>query len=73
MNIDKNILSSFAALDDSTLLSAIKMIAASSGVDIGNINFDKAQLDALRSAMRTATDEDISMMKNLFNDYKGNK
>ncbi len=73
MNIDKNILSSFAALDDGALLSAIKMIAASSGVDIGDISFDKAQLDALRSAMRTATDEDISMMKNLFSDYKGNK
>ncbi len=73
MNIDKNILSSFAALDDEALLSAIKMIAASSGVDIGSTDFDPAQLNALRSAMRGATDEDIAMVKNLFDGFKGNK
>lgn len=73
MNIDKNLLNSFAALDDDSLISTIRMIAAASGTDIGNIAFDKAQLAALRNAMRGASDADIAAIKNLFKDYKGNK
>lgn len=74
MNIDKNLLNSLAALDDASLSSAIRMIAATSGADLGGMSFDASQLAALRSAMRGATDEDIAAIKNLFDDYnKGNK
>ena len=73
INIDKNILSSFASLDDASLLAAIKMIAAQSGVDMGGIGFDVSKLSALREAMKGATDSDIAMLKNLFNDGKGKK
>lgn len=73
MDIDKNILNSFASLDDASLLSAIKMIAMQSGVNIGDIGFDASQIGALRNAMRGATDSDIAMIKNLFNEGKGKK
>ena len=73
MEIDKNILNSFASLDDASLLAAIKMIAAQSGVDMGSIGFEPSQLSMLREAMRGATDRDISKLKNLFNGGKGNK
>lgn len=73
MNIDKNLLNSLASLDDASLSSAIKMIAASGGMGQSAMSFDKSSLDALRSAMRGATDSDIAAIKKLFNDYKGTK
>ena len=72
MNIDKNLLNSFAALDDESLLLAIRTIAAQGGTDLSGIGFDKTQLAALRDAMRGATDADIAAIKNFFNGYKGN-
>ena len=51
MNIDKNMLNALASLDDASLATAIKMIAASGGVDIGRVNLDSSSLASLRSAM----------------------
>ncbi len=70
MNIDKNLLSQLANLDDRSLMAAIRMVALSGGVNIGNETFDKARLDALRTAMRGATDEDLANAKKLFEGYK---
>lgn len=70
MNIDKNLLSQLANLDDKTLISSIRMIAAASGVDLGNMSFEKEQLDTLRNAMRGATDEDLENAKRIFEGYK---
>lgn len=70
MNIDKNLLSQLAGLDDKSLIAAIRMFAASGGIDIGNAPLDKSRLDALRAAMRGATDEDVANAKKLFEGYK---
>lgn len=70
MKIDKNLLEQLASLDDKALTAAIRMIAASSGVDLGNILPDAASLDALRNAMRSATDADIENAKRIFEGYK---
>ena len=60
MNIDKNLLDKLAAMDDDSLAASIRAIAAASGVDLSGANFDKSRLDALRTAMRGASDEDIA-------------
>ena len=72
MNIDKNLLNTLASLDDASLASAIKMIALSGGFG-KDLSFDKASLDALRSAMRGATESDIAAITKLFEGYKGKK
>lgn len=69
MNIDKNLLSQLANLDDKSLAAAVRMFAASSGIPIGD-NLDKAGLDALRAAFRSATDEDVENAKRIFEEYK---
>lgn len=73
MKIDKNLLAQLAGLDDKSLVGAIKMIAVASGIDIGVTEFDSSQLDALRSAMRGATDEDIANAKRIFEGYRKNE
>ncbi|MBE6680155.1 MAG: hypothetical protein E7598_06500 [Ruminococcaceae bacterium] len=70
MNIDKNLLSQLANLDDKSLTAAIRMVAMSGGVNIGNEPFSKERLDALRAAMRGATDDDLANAKKLFEGYK---
>ncbi len=69
MNIDKNLLSQLATLDDRSLSAAIKMFAASSGIPLDK-PLDKSALDALRAAFRSATDEDIESAKRIFEEYK---
>ena len=70
MNIDKKLLAQLANLDDKSLMSAIRMVAMSGGIDIGKEPFDSSRLDALRAAMRTATDDDLASAKKLFEGYK---
>lgn len=72
MNIDKKLLSQLANLDDRSLTAAIRMFAASSGVALPD-KLDKASLDALRSALGSATDEDIVNAKKIFEGYKNNE
>ncbi len=70
MNIDKNMLQSLASLDDAALSAAIRMIAASSGLHLGNAEFSKTTLDALRSALRGANEADIAKAKQIFEGFK---
>ncbi|MBQ5389922.1 MAG: hypothetical protein IIU58_03350 [Clostridia bacterium] len=69
MKIDKNLLEQLANLDDRSLTAAIRMIAASSGMDLSGTSFDRAGLDALRNAMRGATDADIANAKSILEGY----
>ena len=70
MNIDKNLLETLAGLDDATLTASVRAIAAASGGDLTGASFDKAQLDALRAAMRGATDADIARAKDILKGYR---
>ena len=70
MNIDKNMLQSLASLDDAALTAAIRMIASSSGLELGNAEFSSAALSALRSALRGADDADIAKAQKIFEGFK---
>lgn len=70
MNIDKNLLDKLAAMDDDSLAASIRAIAAASGIDLAGVSFDKSRLDALRTAMRGATDEDLARAKEILKGYR---
>ena len=71
MKFDKSMLQQLAGLDDNALRTAIRMIAASSGIDLGNTALDPEKLAALRTAMRGATEEDLANAKRIFDGYSG--
>ena len=71
MKFDKSMLQQLAGLDDNALRAAIRMIAASSGIDLGNAPLDPEKLAALRSAMRGATEEGLASAKRIFDGYSG--
>ena len=66
MQIDKSMLNTLASLDDATLSAAIRMIASSSGLNLGNLQLDAKSLEALRAVMRGATDTDVANLKRIF-------
>ena len=69
MKIDKNMLQQLAALDDTALSAAIRMIAASAGIDLSKTALDPSGLAALRTAMRGASEEDLESAKRIFDGY----
>ncbi len=73
MMLDKATLERILKLPDDQLLLIIKGLAKESGVDISNINIGKAQLDAIRSALSTATPQDIERAGEIVRGFKGNK
>lgn len=73
MQMDKNTLSALAALDDASLSAAIRMLAASAGLSLGEGEFAKPTLDALRGALRGATDADIAKAKQIFEGFKNGR
>lgn len=73
MNIDKTMLNSLAAMDDAALSAAIRMIAASSGLNLGNATFSKTTLDALRGALRGADESDIANAKRIFEGFQNGR
>lgn len=70
MKIDPNLLRSLADLDDAALTRTVQSIAAASGLDLGGVQFEKSKLDALRAALRGATDADLEKAKSILAGYK---
>lgn len=59
MQIDRNALDNLLALNDKQLLTIINRLATSSGIDPSDYNIDPSSVASIRSAIRSATDEDL--------------
>ncbi len=70
MTLDKNTVQKIIRLPDDQLAFIIRRLGKESGVDLSGINFTKSQLDALRSALAVATDEDIARATELLGQLK---
>ena len=71
MQLDKNAIDKLLTLDDAALWSVIKMIAAQSGVTLSD-GIGSAELAALRSALGSATDADITAATEMLTRMKEN-
>ena len=73
MTLDKKTLDKLLSLDDDRLISIIRVIAAESGVDLGNFNISPSDLTGIRAALSVATDSDIQRAGELLKNYKNAK
>ncbi len=73
MTLDKKTLDKLLSLDDDRLISIIRVIAAESGVDLGNFNISPSDLAGIRAALSVATDSDIQRAGELLKNYKNAK
>ena len=59
MQIDRKALEGLLALNDKQLMSIIGRLAAGSGIDLSQFNIDPRSISSIRSAISSATDEDL--------------
>ncbi|MBQ2862776.1 MAG: hypothetical protein IJE84_01225 [Clostridia bacterium] len=71
MQLDKNAIDKLLTLDDASLWSVIKMIAAQSGLTLSD-DIGASELAALRSALGSATDADIAAATEMLTRMKEN-
>ena len=72
MQIDRRSLEKLLTLNDRQLEIVIKRIAAESGIDPAALNINPNDISSVRRALSGATDEDIKMITQQYEDYKRN-
>ncbi len=70
MQIDREALTRLQALNDRQLKLLIQKLVAQSGMDPSQFNIDPQSIDSIRTALRTATDEDL---KRIAEQYEANR
>lgn len=70
MQIDRAALDKLLAMNDRQLKSIIQRLANESGIDPSQFNIDPASIESIRSALRSATDEDL---KQVAEQYEANR
>ena len=59
MQIDRQALEKLLAMNDRQLTNIIQRLAAESGIDPAEFNIDPKSIESIRSALSTASDEDL--------------
>ncbi len=73
MMLDKNSVELLLRLGDDQLISVIKKLAASAGVDVSTLEITPTQLAAIRQALSIATDEDLRHASELLQNFKNSQ
>ncbi len=69
MQLDKNAIDKMLMLDDRSLWTVIRMIAAQSGIPLGE-NIGQGELASIRRALGGATDADIAAAGEMLKRFK---
>lgn len=72
MQIDRKSLEKLLTLNDRQLGMMIKKIASESGIDPAALNINTNDIASVRRALSGATDEDIKMITQQYEDYRKN-
>ncbi len=73
MILDKNSVELLLRLGDDQLISVIKRLAASAGVDVSTLQITPTQLAGIRQALSIATDEDLRQASELLQNFKNSQ
>lgn len=70
MQLDRDALEKVLQLNDRQLGNLINRLAAESGIDPAEFNIDPSSIESIRSALRSATDDDL---RRITEQYEANK
>ena len=73
MQIDQNTLARLLSLDDARLGDVIRRIASESGIDPSALGLDPNSIGQIRSALGSATAEDLLRLNTVYEDYRRNR
>ena len=70
MQIDKKNLNMLLSLNDTQLVGIIKTLSEKSGLDLSNFNISANDVNSIRRALESASDEDIKKAQESINNYR---
>ena len=70
MQLDREALEKVLQMNDRQLSTLIHRLAAESGIDPAEFNIDPTSIESIRSALRSATDDDL---RRITEQYEANK
>lgn len=73
MQLDRNMLNKLLTMNDDQLAALIKSIAAESGLDPSLIGLNSENIQSLRQALGSASDEDLERLNGVYQDYSKNR
>ena len=73
MQLDKKTLEKMLALDDASLTAVIRSLADSSGLDLSTFQISPNDINSIRRALSSATDEDLRLATEQLRDFRRNK
>ena len=73
MQLNPKTLRLLLSLNDDQLAGVIRSLAAESGIDTAGLVLDPASLSGIRNALRSVSDDDLSALFRLYEDFKNEK
>lgn len=73
MKLDRNMLNRLLAMNDEQLGALIQKIASESGIDPSVLGINPANIQSIRKALGSATDDDLQKLNLLYDDYRKNR
>ena len=73
MQIDQKMLNRLLTMDDKQLGEIIQTIAAEAGIDPAMLGLNPQNIQSIRQALGSATDQDLEQLNAVYNTYKQNK
>ena len=73
MQIDRKTLEGLLALNDSQLMALVNALAKNSGIDLSQFKIDTSDVQSVRRALSTVTDQEINKIVEQYNNAKSGR
>lgn len=73
MQIDQKMLNRLLTMNDDQLSEIIKTIAAEAGIDPAMLGLNPNNIQSIRQALGSATEQDLQQLNAVYDTYKQNK
>ena len=73
MQLDKQMLDKLLTLNDAQLAEVIRSIAAETGIDPNLLGLNPQNINGIRQALGSATQQDLEQLNAVYDSYKQNR
>ena len=73
MQLDKKMLDKLLTLNDAQLAEVIRSIAAETGIDPNLLGLNPQNINGIRQALGSATQQDLEQLNAVYDSYKQNR
>ena len=73
MQLDRNMLNRLLSMNDDQLGEMIRKIALESGIDPAQLGMNTQNINSIRNALNTTSDQDLEKLSALYENYRRNR